>query len=95
MDITFSRGAQDRIPAKGEVYEHFKGNIYYVIGHAHDTETGKILVLYKHLDQKNNHQAYIWARPLDIWSEAVFSGQSAVPRFRRREDLETVWTNKE
>ena len=79
-----------RIPAKGEVYEHYKGNLYYVIGHAHDTETGGILILYKHFDQKNNHHAFLWARPIDIWSKQVNDHGTIKERFKLRPDLMEV-----
>ncbi len=76
-----------RIPRKGEVYEHFKGNLYIVVGHAHDTETGDILILYKHYDQKNNRHAFLWARPLDIWRKPKKMGDTEIERFKLREDL--------
>lgn len=78
---------QLRVPTCGEVYEHFKGNLYYVIGHAHDTESNEILVLYKHFDQKNNHHAFLWARPLSIWHKPAGDKDNPVIRFKLRPNL--------
>ena len=71
-----------KIPKSGEVYRHYKGNMYIVVGHAHDTESDEILVLYKHYDQRRNHHAFLWARPLDLWNKpATVGNNKTVKRF--------------
>lgn len=83
-----------RIPMKGEVYEHYKGNLYIVVGHAHDTETGNIVVLYKHFNQKSNKHAFLWSRPIDIWAKPVKIGNNEIARFVIRRDLMEERKNK-
>ena len=55
------------LPRPGQVYRHFKGNIYRVIALADHSETGETLVIYKRDD--SNEKAY--ARPLDMFMSEV------------------------
>ena len=55
------------LPRPGQVYRHFKGNIYRVIALADHSETGETLVMYKRDD--SNEKAY--ARPLDMFMSEV------------------------
>lgn len=52
-----------------DVYRHFKGTYYRVIGVAEHTETGETLVIYQALDNLNYPR--IWARPLDMFCSEV------------------------
>lgn len=55
------------LPRAGQVYRHFKGNIYRVIAIADHSETGETLVIYKRDDEEE--KAY--ARPLDMFMSEV------------------------
>ena len=55
------------LPRPGQVYRHFKGNIYRIITIASHSETGEILVIYKRDDTEE--KAY--ARPLDMFMSEV------------------------
>ena len=55
------------MPKPGQVYRHFKGNIYRVIAVADHSETGERLVIYKRDDTEE--KAY--ARPLDMFLSEV------------------------
>ena len=55
------------LPRPGQVYRHFKGNIYRVITLADHSETGETFVIYKRDDDEQ--KAY--ARPLDMFMSEV------------------------
>ena len=51
------------LPRPGQVYRHFKGNIYRIITLATHSETGETLVIYKRDDTEEKS----YARPLDMF----------------------------
>ena len=53
------------VPKK--VYQHFKGNLYYVHGIATHTEDGEQLVIYQALYGDYG----LWARPLSMFCERI------------------------
>ena len=55
-----------RIPKKGEIYRHFKGNLYEIIIIARDSETLEEKVVYKEVDGES---AYV--RPLPMFVSRV------------------------
>ncbi|MBQ8006970.1 MAG: DUF1653 domain-containing protein [Lachnospiraceae bacterium] len=55
------------LPKPGQVYRHFKGNIYRIITLATHSETGETLVIYKRDDAEKKS----YARPLDMFLSEV------------------------
>ncbi len=55
-----------RIPKKGELYRHFKGNLYEVIVIARDSETLEEMVVYKEADGEA-----VYVRPLRMFVSKV------------------------
>lgn len=55
-----------RIPKKGELYRHFKGNLYEVIVIARDSETLEEMVVYKEMDGEA-----VYVRPLRMFVSKV------------------------
>lgn len=52
-------------PQVEEVYRHFKGHYYKVIGYAICSETQRELVLY----QEIRWNGKVWARPLEMFTD--------------------------
>lgn len=63
-------------------YQHYKGNLYEVIGVAHHSETREELVVYRAL---YNHEVYgdnsLWVRPKSMFLETVIVEGKKVLRF--------------
>ena len=64
---------------RGQIYKHYKGNLYLVLEVATHTETGEELVIYANVKNK----AKIWARPLAMFEDVLSNGK---PRFELWED---------
>ena len=62
----------------GEVYRHFKGNIYKVIAVAKDCEDLKDIVVYQNVDKLD-----IWTRPLDNFCETITRDGKTFKRFEK------------
>lgn len=64
-------------------YQHFKGNLYEVIGVAHHSETLEELVVYKALyDSADFGPDSLWVRPKKMFMESVTVDGKDIPRFR-------------
>jgi len=50
----------------GEIYKHYKGNIYKIIAFAKHSETCEDMIVYQNVAHKD-----IWVRPKDMWNETV------------------------
>jgi len=61
----------------GQIYRHYKGNLYKVYAVAKHTETEQDLVIYKSI--MNTDQ--FWARPLDMFQSNVKIDGTNVKRF--------------
>ena len=64
---------------RGQIYKHYKGNLYMVLEVATHTETKEELVIYCNVKNKNQ----IWARPLAMFEDTLPNGK---PRFELCED---------
>lgn len=53
---------------KGELYRHFKGEYYYIVDIAIDSETLEETAIYHHLDDNDNK---LWVRPVKMFSEKI------------------------
>jgi len=64
--------AERALPKINTLYQHYKGNIYLVLGFATHTETGERLVLYKGIKESlcNDY----WVRPLNMWFDEIEEG---------------------
>lgn len=50
----------------GQIYRHYKGNLYEVLGIAKHSETLEDMVVYK-----SAVNGGIWVRPIRMWNEIV------------------------
>ena len=59
-------------------YQHYKGNLYQVLGLGRHTETEEPMVVYQALygDYK------LWIRPLSLFLEPIEKNEKKVPRFK-------------
>ena len=54
-------------PKVGQIYRHFKGNVYEIVAIAKHTESNERLVIYK----SGNENATVYARPLEMFLSEV------------------------
>ena len=66
-------------PKEGEVYRHYKGNSYKVVGIALHSNTDEFMVVYEPLYE--NPAAPLFTRPLKEWREVVEWEGKQVERF--------------
>ena len=50
----------------GNIYTHYKGNIYKIIALARHSETGEDMIVYQNVDKGD-----IWVRPKSMWNEVI------------------------
>ncbi|MDO8556009.1 MAG: DUF1653 domain-containing protein [Nanoarchaeota archaeon] len=70
-------------PIPGDKYQHYKGNIYEIIGIGRHTETDETVVVYRALS--GDHSGQIWVRPKAMFFDEVIRDGINIPRFRRIE----------
>lgn len=61
---------------EGNLYIHFKGDLYFCMGLAKHSETGEELVIYKSCSDQS-----VWARPADMFLGKVTRDGKTVSRF--------------
>lgn len=66
------------VELKAGLYEHYKGNLYEVIGVATHSEDESALVVYR----ANYGEQGLWVRPLSMFVEDVIVNGEPVPRFK-------------
>lgn len=66
-------------------YQHFKGNLYEVIGVATHTETNELLVIYR---DANFHDK-IFARPIEMFTSEV--DKEKYPNAKQKMRFKKVW----
>lgn len=69
------------LPCAGEIYRHYKGNIYKVVCVARHSETLEDMVVYEDVSVPGK----IWARPASMWSETVIVNGRETARFERQD----------
>lgn len=62
---------------KPGIYQHFKGNLYRLIGVASHSETLEPMVVYQALYGEQG----LWVRPAAMWTETVNKDGYCGPRF--------------
>ena len=67
------------LPKPNEVYRHFKGNLYEVIGTARHSETLEPMVVYRALYGEGG----VWVRPAAMWNEEIVRDGKRFRRFTR------------
>jgi len=60
-----------KYPQPGEIWQHYKGGQYEIVGMCNHTTTDEVLVIYKSLSFGGFH-----ARPYDEWHDDVQSPHS-------------------
>jgi hypothetical protein len=63
-------------------YQHYKGQMYEVVGVAHHSETLEELVVYKALYETRFGRDSLWVRPKAMFIQMVTVDGQDVPRFK-------------
>lgn len=74
---------KDNSKIKKGIYQHYKGNLYDVIGEAWHSETKEKLVLYRALyNDKKFGKTALWVRPKKMFLEKLIIGGKRFSRFK-------------
>lgn len=64
-------------------YQHYKGNLYSVLGVARHSETLEELIVYKALyNSKKFGRNSLWVRPKKMFMQKVIINGKKIPRFK-------------
>lgn len=66
----------------GEIYRHYKGNLYEVIAKSQHSEDLSWMITYREIDSSQDNPKY-WTRPAGMFEEMVEVEGGLVPRFQR------------
>lgn len=72
-----------RTPAKGQIWQHYKGATYRIIGIAWDGCTDRPSVVYG----KDSDSSALFVRDLGDWLASVDYSDDKVPRFRYVQEI--------
>jgi len=75
-------------------YQHFKGNLYQVIGVGKHSETTEDLVVYKGLYDGPHGYGAIWIRPVAMFLEEARPGVRRFVRITDEQAIQLLGTNK-
>ena len=64
---------------KGSIWQHYKGNLYELVGIAKHSETLEEMVVYRALYGEGD----IWVRPLSMWLETLTTERGKIQRFTK------------
>jgi hypothetical protein len=67
------------------LYQHYKGNLYEVIGLAYHSETLEEMIVYKALYTTQFGENSLWVRPAKMFVEDVMLEGKSVKRFAKIE----------
>lgn len=70
----------NKLVSIGQVYQHYKGNQYYVLAIGKHSETLEDLVVY--ISLYKNSESQVWVRPLEMFIETVEYKGKTLPRFQ-------------
>lgn len=62
----------------GEIWQHYKGGRYIIIGLGVHTETQEDMVIYSPIDDRSK----VWIRPISMWFN-VIDAENNIIRFKR------------
>ena len=62
----------------GEIWQHYKGGRYIIIGLGTHTETKETMVIYSPIDDSNK----VWIRPISMWFN-IIDKENNIIRFKR------------
>ena len=82
--MNMSETPSDTTPAFPGRYQHYKGQLYTVLGIARHSESDEAMVVYR----QEYGEYGLWVRPRDMFEESVMVEGHLVPRFRRLADDE-------